>query len=71
MDIILKGKRVFIQSYNPGVIMVSERKPKNQIVYRVYSSMDSMKPSDGAAYRVAVARKLNSFLIVNVKGQVK
>ena len=60
MDVMSKGKRTFIKSYNPEVIIVSERKPKNEIVYRFYSSLDTMNPHDGAAYRVAVARRLNS-----------
>lgn len=60
MDVMLKGKKTFIKSYNPQVIIVSERKPKNEIVYRFYSSLDNMNPSDGGAYRVAATRKMNS-----------
>ena len=60
MDIMLKGRKTFTQSYNPKCIIIAEKRPNNQIVYRVYSSIDNMKPSDGAAYRVAMARKIRS-----------
>ena len=60
MDIISKGQRTFTQSYNPNCIVVGERKPKNEIVYSVYSSLNNMPAGLGAAYRVAVARKIHS-----------
>ena len=60
MDIMSNGTRTFTQSYNPNCIVIGERKPKNQIVYSVYSSLNNMSAGLGAAYRVACARRLKS-----------
>ena len=49
MNIITKGKKTFMQSYNPMNIEVVEKK-NNQIVHRFYSSPEMMSASDRAAY---------------------
>ncbi len=55
MDIIIKGKRTFMQSYNPMNIEVVEKK-NNQIVHRFYSSPEMMSAGDRVAYYAGLAR---------------
>ena len=49
MNIITKGKKTFMQSYNPTNIEVVEKK-SNQIVHRFYASPEMMPACDRVAY---------------------
>ncbi len=49
MNIIIKGKKTFLQSYNPMNIEIVE-KQNNQIVHRFCSSPEMMSASDRVAY---------------------
>ena len=55
MNIITKGKKTFMQSYNPMNIEVVE-KQNNQIVHRFYSSTEAMSASDRFAYYTGLSR---------------
>lgn len=55
MNIIIKGKKTFMQSYNPMNIEVVE-KQNNQIVHRFYSSPEAMSAIDRVAYYAGLSR---------------
>ena len=59
MNIKLKGKKTFMQSFNPMCIEVAEKRTNNQVVHRFYSSAENMSASDKFAY-YAAARRYNS-----------
>lgn len=55
MNIIIKGKKTFVQSYNPMSIEIVEKK-SNQIVHRFYSSPETMSAGDRFAYYAGLSR---------------
>jgi len=58
MNITLKGKKTFMQSFNPMCIEVAEKKTRKQIVHRFYSSANDMSPSDRFAYYAATRNSM-------------
>lgn len=59
MDIISRGSKTVIQSYNPMCIGIIERKTSSQTVQRFYASISEMPIADKLAY-FRSAKKLNS-----------
>lgn len=53
MDIVSKGAKTFIQTYNPKVIAVVEARNDKKVVYRFYSSINVMPAADRVAYCAA------------------
>lgn len=59
MDVISRGSKTVIQSYNPMCIGIIERKTGGQTVQRFYASTSEMRAADKLAYYRS-AKKLNS-----------
>lgn len=53
MDIVSKGTRTFIHTYNPANIAVVENRKNQQVVYRFYASTNVMSVADRVAYYAA------------------
>ena len=53
MNIVSKGAKTFIQTYNPANIAVVEARKNNQIVYRFYTSENAMSVTDRVSYCTA------------------